>query len=354
MFLTATMVSMIWLTQSMRFVDFIINRGLSAGTFLYFIVLLLPTLLLPVLPIAAFAATGFVYHRMIMEHELVILRSAGLSQLALARPAIAMGLVVTVLCYILSLWLMPLAFRNFKELEFTFRNDLAILALREGLFNSVGDGVTIYVRQRDADGTLQGVLVQDDRDPGKSVTLLAEQGAVVDTDEGPRVVLSQGNRQERNTESGGLTFLYFDRYTIELAHPSESLDNRWREPGERFLDELFFPDPDDLNNIEQWDKLMAEGHQRLVQPLLALALPLVLLAVLVSGEFSRRGYGWRLVLGIVLGIGVQALNMTLLNLAAREPAAIVLLYLGVLGPIAASLAVLAGPRRVGRAALAGS
>ena len=35
----------VWLTQSLRFIDLIINKGLSFGLFLYMTVLLLPSLL---------------------------------------------------------------------------------------------------------------------------------------------------------------------------------------------------------------------------------------------------------------------------------------------------------------------
>src|SRR3546814_8430201 len=64
----------------------ILNRGLPVSTFLYMATLLLPRFLIIVVPIAAFCATLFTYNKMISDSELIVMRSAGLSQYSLAKP----------------------------------------------------------------------------------------------------------------------------------------------------------------------------------------------------------------------------------------------------------------------------
>ncbi len=54
--------AVIWLTQSLRFIDMIVNKGLSLSSFLYFSMLLLPTFLGVILPIALFSAIHFTYN----------------------------------------------------------------------------------------------------------------------------------------------------------------------------------------------------------------------------------------------------------------------------------------------------
>ena len=51
-FITIVLACTIWLTQSLRFVELIINRGLSLGAFLYLTSLLLPSFLVIILPVA--------------------------------------------------------------------------------------------------------------------------------------------------------------------------------------------------------------------------------------------------------------------------------------------------------------
>ncbi len=43
--ITLSLVGVMWLTQSLRFVDLIINKGLSVGLFFYMTLLILPGLL---------------------------------------------------------------------------------------------------------------------------------------------------------------------------------------------------------------------------------------------------------------------------------------------------------------------
>src|SRR6201986_279798 len=83
---TATLSAAIWLAQSLRLIDLIVNRGLSVDVFLYLAILILPRFLNIVLPIGAFSAVLFTFNRLITESELVVMRSAGLSHVALAKP----------------------------------------------------------------------------------------------------------------------------------------------------------------------------------------------------------------------------------------------------------------------------
>src|SRR6059058_2144820 len=90
-FVTAALSAAVWLAQSLRLVDLIVNRGLSVEVFLYLAVLILPRFLDIVLPVGAFIAVLFVFNRLTSESELVVMRSAGLGSLALARPVFVLA-----------------------------------------------------------------------------------------------------------------------------------------------------------------------------------------------------------------------------------------------------------------------
>src|SRR3546814_19313686 len=103
------------------------------------------------------------------------MRAAGLSQLQLARPAIILAVAVTVGVYAISLYFLPLSFRNFKDLQNEFRNDFSAVLLQEGVFTALNENITVYVRQRSSDGELRGILVHDTRDPANPVTMLRSE-----------------------------------------------------------------------------------------------------------------------------------------------------------------------------------
>ena len=68
--------------------------------------------------------------------------------------------------------------------------------LQEGTFTTISENLTVFVRTREANGNLSGFLVQDERDPTKPVTIVAERGAFVVDGEASRVFLVNGNRQQ--------------------------------------------------------------------------------------------------------------------------------------------------------------
>lgn len=329
----------IWLSQSLRFIDMIVNRGLPLATFIYFTVLLMPTWLSLVLPIACFAATMFVYSRMASDRELVVLTASGLGPLGLARPAIIVSIIVTLLGYLLSLYLVPVSYRGFKELQFQIRHNYTNVLLREGVFNSISNDVTVFVRARQPDGELAGIIVQDDRDEGESVTLLAERGALILDGNDPKVLMVNGNRQARDNATGRINILYFDRYTVDLGGIGDAEQRTARDQNELFVDDLLNP-TEQITQPRNFIKYRTEGHSRLITPLLGLALQLIGLVVILKGEFSRRGQSRRLIVAILLVGLVQAAVLGSKYAAAKEIALLPLMYGTAIVPILICLIIL--------------
>ncbi len=328
---TITLTCAIWLTQSLRFVELIVNRGLTIGTFFYLTMLLLPSFLWLMLPIAVFTAVLFTYQRLTTDSELIVMRAVGMSPLQLARPALTVACVAVLLGYALSLYFLPRAYRDFKDLEFDVRNDFAGLLLREGAFTTMAPNVTVYVRQRDVSGDLVGILVHDGRKVDEPSTIIAERGRLAISEEGPRVVLVNGTRQELDRSTGRLRFLYFDRYSVDLGRIAQRTGARWREPRERYLHELFGA-PVDENDRQNRARLLAEGHNRLMTPLLSVTFALVALAALLSGEFNRRGQARRLVAAIVAAVVLQTSSIAIQNLVTKWPSFAPLIYVVALTP----------------------
>lgn len=328
LFISLALVGVVWLTQSLRFVDLIVNRGLSSSHFLYLTVLLLPGILAVILPVALLCAVLFTYHRLSFDSEIIVMKAAGLSQRALAVPALIMAVIVTIVTYALTLYLQPLGFRTFKDQQFTIRHNYASVLIREGTFNNVIKDVTVYVRERRG-GELLGILVHDNRQSDKSITVMAERGTLVQTPSGPRFVMENGNRQERQRGHEQLSLLYFDQYALDLALITESPDTRWREPGERYLQELLFPGDSDAAVFYR-NKLRAEAHKRLVTPFYCIAFVLIALAAILSGEFDRR-YEWRRILYAATGaVAVQVIGISLVPIVSETPTLSPLLYLNVI------------------------
>ena len=327
----------VWLTQSLRFVEMIVNTGLSVTTFVTFTLLLLPSFLSLIGPIAVFAAVMFTYTKMLNDSEIVVLRATGMSPLKIGRPALFLAGIVMLLGYLNSIYLMPSTFREFKDLQREFRSELSSLFLQEGVFNPVVAGVTVFIRERSEGGELYGLIIHDERKSDMPVTIMAEQGAIVSSANGPRVLMLNGNRQEVRADDGRLSLLYFDRYTFDLSALNKSNLDLWREPRERFLHELFFP-ASQANKLYNYRELRMEGIFRLSSPLLYLAFTAIALAMLLGGDFNRRGQFLKILTAVCVVTAVQVAVLASKSLGKSMPEIEPVLY-GV--PIATTIVFLA-------------
>jgi lipopolysaccharide export system permease protein len=330
---TAGLTCIIWLTQSLRFIEMIVNRGLTSGVFVYLTMLLLPNFLTVVMPIALFIVTVFIYSKMITDRELVVMRAAGLSQNALAKPGIILALIVVAFGYLINIYLLPHSQRMFKDLQWDIRYSYTHVLLQEGAFNQASKDITVYIRERSSDGQLHGILVRDGRNPKKPYTLLAERGAMLEGKEGSRVVMYNGNRQEVDSETHQFSILYFDRYIFEMEQDTATVDSRFREARERTVYELFNLDEDLNMDLKDVGKFTVEGHKRLISPISALGYAIVALSILISGKYSRRTQSRHIILAAVISAGLLAAMMALENAAAKNLSLVPALYILGLLPI---------------------
>lgn len=334
--------ALVWLTQSLRFIELVLDRGLSMMVFIELTSLMLPNFFAVILPITTFVSVLFSYVRLASDRELVVMRAAGLSQWRLARPAVLVALLATAVCFVLNIWLVPLSHTAFRQWQFEIRNQLVGVLLQEGVFSQVGDDLTVYARYRDPDGTLRGILVQDQRDKGAPVTILAEAGRITTTANGPRVTLINGVRQQvveqatatapPGTPPIRLNTLSFSENSIDLARAGRGEESRSRDSRERSIQELLNPDPAEGVRERDLRRFYAEAHQRLTSPLTALSFALVALAVALTGEFRRHGGGARIAVGIGIVVGLLAVGLTIGNVAARDNAWVPLIWVQTILP----------------------
>lgn len=332
-FSVTVLTCVIWLTQSLRVVELIVNRGLSIGTFFHLTALALPNFLEYILLISLLAAVIFVYARMVTDRELVVMRAAGVSQHALGGPALTLSGVILALCFFLNLYVVPTSYNAFRELQWDIRYNFSHILLREGAFNALNKHITVYIRERTKSGELKGILIHDNRNAEKPQSWIAERGAMVETASGPQVLMYNGNRQEVDTTQHTLSILHFDRWSMQLDTSKAPAGPRYREARERYLDELLDPTLDPRIQPHDYGKLKAEGHRRLTWPLFAPGFVLIALAALIGGGHTRRGQGNRIAVAIGSVVCFIVFALALQNAAGKLPALAPLMYLNAVLPI---------------------
>ncbi len=340
---TGGLAALIWLTQSLHFVQLVVDRGLSLGTFLKLTGLLIPSFIAVILPITTFVVTQFVYGRLANDRELTVMRAAGLSSLTLSRPAIACAVIAALACTVLDIWVVPTSYHEFRTFQFAIRNRMAAYLLQDGVFTPVSAQMTVYVRKRAPDGSLQGILVEDDRQPNARATILAERGRIITDPSGtPDVLLFDGSRQEVDRQTGRLDVLTFSQNTISLTSTDKNADQMYRDSSEMTIHELLHPDPHTTLPRDR-GKFAVEANRRLSSPLTALSFAAVALLAVLNGTFSRHGNIVRPIVAIGAIVGLLAAGLVIQNLASRIPALMPLVWLHATLPGVVALALLYAP-----------
>ncbi|MEM9684428.1 MAG: LptF/LptG family permease [Pseudomonadota bacterium] len=357
---------MVWLFRSLDAMDMMLNRGLPVSSFLHFASLQLPRFVLFVMPMAVFGAAVFTYNKLIMDSELIVLRAAGLSPLTLAKPVIFIGFLAAMCGFYLSTYLVPLTYREYKELEFKYRHDLPKLVLQENVFASPMEGITVYFRDIGDKGEMEDVLIHDNRNRLEPTTYLAERGNLIETDDGRWMVeMSKGGwqvfrqgqkRSCKPSETGDsipadCEIPRFESFTIDKAtNINVDLKSDEKRAGrklrEYYITELL--NPQGVDTQKRLNEMRAELHSRLSQPLIPLACGIVGVAILLSGNFSRRGQLKHVLMAIAAAGFMIIASYMLRNYASKHPWLNIVMYVNAILPIAAALLVLAFPRLLAR------
>jgi len=217
----------------------------------------------------------------------------------------------------------PAALNNFKEFQFEIRNRLAAFLLQDGVFTPLSEKLTVYIRSRDPDGTLHGILVDDARDPTTRATILAERGRLIDSPTGPRVLLLDGSRQEIDHQTGRLDMLTFKQNEIDLADATKDETVRPADMSEVPLRDLLDPHPMFERDRSKW---VAEGHKRLTAPLTTLSYAMVGLFSALGGMFRRHGGMARPLVTVGAMVVLLALGLAFGTLGARDNSLLFLMW----------------------------
>lgn len=337
---TLVLTLVVWMTQALRLLDLVINRGQSAGIFAYLTVLMLPSLLVVIVPIAFFGAALYALNKLNNDSELVVMWSAGISRLQISLPVLTAAAVAMAFTYACSLYLMPLGQRVMRDKVFDIRADIGAAILREGAFTTPSDGLTVFIRELAPNGEIRGILVHDNRQPQRPLTYLAESGVLVQSPEGARLIMQNGNIEQGEGKGARLSVLGFERYVFDLdqyAGPQRASD---RDTSERYLTELFEAQSARAVPAVRRGVYLAEAHNRLSAPLYCIAFALIALAATAKGRMARASYALRLSGAAMMGAALRLVGYTAQGLAARSPEYNFILYLLPLAAILISAAVL--------------
>ena len=299
-----SLTSVIWLATALRDLDLMTSQGQTVLVFIGITSLIIPQLLLVISPIALMIASAHVLNKLANDSELIVMNAAGMSPWRLFRAFLAAAGVVSAIVLVLSAYVSPKSMRELRRLATEVRADFVANIVQPGRFIPLEHGLTFHIRERQTDGQLLGIFLDDRRDPKEQSTILAEQGQIVQNDQGTYLFLQNGDIQRHESEERDPTIVLFERYAFDLSRmagtPQPMTDLLVRE---HYTWELLTAGPNEPSRLKQPGNFRAEMHDRLVAPLYPIAFMIVAYAYLGAPRTNRQSR----VMSMVSAVGAVAL-----------------------------------------------
>ncbi len=320
--------ALMWVTQALRDVDLMTNQGQTILVFIGITGLIIPLLVMIIAPVALMIAIAYVLNKLSNDSELIVMNAAGMRPWFIFRPFLLVALIVSAGIAFIGVYLSPESLRDLRRWATEIHTDLMSNIVQPGRFIALEAGkLTVHIRERQPNGHMLGIFMDDQREPKERVTFLAEDGDILKNDRGTFLVLENGSVQRHEVGQRDPTIVLFDRYGFDLSRLTAGSQDIKFTVRERFLWELLDPPPGDPLFAEQPEQFRAEIHDRLTAPLYPLTFVVVVFAYLGAPRTTRQSRAMSL-LGAIGALSlVRGAGFIGTILGTRSPVALLLPYL---------------------------
>lgn len=293
------------LEQMLRLFDFVLAQQGPVDVVWRMLANLLPHYLSLALPLGAFLGVMMAFRNLSLSSELDALNSSGASSVRLLRPIYALFIVLMVLDFVLVAYVSPFANYRYEQIRFDVTSGAFGIKIPQGEFVNLGDGATIRLgtinkEQRNAEDIF---LEQQDSQGGKT-TITAKFGGISTTPDFTRLLLKLRDGRQVFVDPSGerANALSFDTFDLEIDLPAiaafrarggNEIEATFGELWRRLSRETRQSDP-------LWNDYRAGFHFRVIHALSFLLLPILAVAVGVTGR--RRASDLKPILGIAIVI----------------------------------------------------
>ena len=331
-----SLTSVIWITQALRDIDLMTSRGQTVLVFLGITGLVIPMLILVIAPIALMIAVMHSIGRLSNDSELIVMNAAGMSPWALFRPFLIMAVMVSTIMTLIGSWLGPLGLQTLNDWANEVRADLVTNVVQPGRFNGFERGLVFHVRERQANGVLLGVFVDDRRNPKERATFLAEQGTVLKDERGTFLVLETGSVQRLEVpqrvkgqkapiKPKDPTIVKFERYALDLAQGDNGQQMQRTSARDRFFWDLVQNDPEKTKLPA--GQVRAEMHDRIFAPIYPIVFTIITFAYLGAPRTTRQGRAMSVAGASIVIAVIRLFGFVVIVLCVRYPWVLALQYL---------------------------
>jgi len=274
-------------TQILLYVDVLTSTSQALMAYLTLAFMLMPKVMTIVMPFALLIGAGQTLSGMNDDSELVVIEAAGAPPRTIGKPLLLIAAGMSLFTLFSNNFIEPWSNHHVRDFISNARGDLLSSAIETGEFTKLDDGVYFNVADMGRGGELKGIFISDSRDKQTAFTYYAKSGTLVDTADTQLLVMTDGQMQRKNNETGDVSIVEFKSYALDLAlFPGGSNGTRYY-PKERPTSALFHPDADDPYYRDRPDLFVQEIHKRFSEWLYPMLFGLIAMSFMGKAHSNR-------------------------------------------------------------------
>jgi lipopolysaccharide export system permease protein len=283
------------LDRMLRLFDFVASEGGPVSVVWRMLANLLPEYLSLGIPIGLLLGILLAFRRLAMSSELDVLQAVGQSYnrmlfvpylYTIALAAVNLGIVG---------YVQPVSRFAYEELRFELRSGALGASIKVGEFNKLGKDMTLRIdKSADQGRNLSGIFVMARQGGGKSLSVAAEHGQFLATDDKDVIILrlTKGTLVHDQPGFRAPRVLTFSSHDLPIDLPKmEAFRKRGEKETEMTLPQLAQTGRDDAVPLTVRNEARSNFHYRLAEVMMMLLLPLLAIALAVPPKRSTSALG---------------------------------------------------------------
>jgi lipopolysaccharide export system permease protein len=322
-----TLTLIMWMATALRQLSLMTSQGQTFVVFLKITLLAMPNLIAIVAPVALLISSLHTLNRLSGDSELIVLSASGATIWRVAKPYLALAVLLSVVIAGANAYLTPYTSRLLRDYTIQVRTDLIAQFLQPGQFTEAEPGLTIHIAERAPNGDLVGLMINDERDPSQNMTYLAERAQFVKQEDGQSLlIMRNGHIHRRAAKDKDVHIITFESYLFNVGQFGPKEGPRDYKPRERYIDELVNPDRKDAYFKYHSGKFRAELHDRLSNPLYPILFVMIVLVHLGYPRTTRDSRLQSVFTAFAVAAALRVVGLSGVNAAAKSNGALFLIW----------------------------
>jgi lipopolysaccharide export system permease protein len=281
--------------------DLVVSHGVPLADVSRMILYLIPSFLVFTIPMAFLLAVLLAFGRLSADNEIIVIKASGVSLIQVMPPVLVCALVAVLLALGASTIGVPWGNSSFRELSIQVLKRNITATIREKTFWDDIPGVVMYAdRYEEQSHTLQGVIINDGRNPDRPMTIFARDGIVTSAAGSQALLLSLHNGSIHMAGAGGLyRLVHFGEYSMTVGEKGGS-NAASRIESDMWLSELQRQIISPGTSAKSRLKMLSELHSRFTFPFASLVFAILAVPLGIQNRRSGKSGGFSVSIAIIL------------------------------------------------------